>query len=62
MKVRKLIKLLEDDGWTQVRQRGSHRQFRHPVKSGTVTVAGKPGVDMPPGTLNAILKQAGLKE
>jgi len=62
MKVRKLIKLLEDDGWTQVRQRGSHRQFRHPVKPGTVTVAGKPGVDMPPGTLNAILKQAGLKE
>jgi predicted RNA binding protein YcfA (HicA-like mRNA interferase family) len=61
MKVRKLIKLLEDDGWSQVRQRGSHRQFRHPVKSGTVTVAGKPGVDMPTGTLNAILKQAGLK-
>ena len=60
MKVRKLIKLLEDDGWTQVRQRGSHRQFRHPVKSGNVTVAGKPGVDVPPGTLNAHLKQAGL--
>ena len=61
MKVRKLIKLLEEDGWTQVRQRGSHRQFRHPVKLGTVTVAGKPSVDMPPGTLNAIRKQAGLK-
>jgi len=61
MKVRKLIKLLEDDGWSQVRQRGSHRQFSHPLKSGTVTVAGKPGVDMPTGTLNAILKQAGLK-
>jgi predicted RNA binding protein YcfA (HicA-like mRNA interferase family) len=62
MKVGKLIKILEPDGWTQVRQRGSHRQFRHPVKSGTVTVAGKPGVDMPPGTLSAILKQAGLKQ
>jgi len=61
MKVRKLIKLLEEDGWAQVRQTGSHRQFRHPVKLGTVTVAGKPSVDMPPGTLNAILKQAGLK-
>jgi len=62
MKVRKLIKLLEEDGWIQVRQRGSHRQFRHPVKLGTVTVAGKPSVDMPPGILNAILKQAGLKQ
>ena len=62
MKIRKLIKLLEEDGWIQVRQRGSHRQFRHPVKLGTVTVAGKPSVDMPPGTLNAILKQAGLKQ
>jgi len=62
MKVGKLIKLLEKDGWAQVRQRGSHRQFRHPVKSGTVTMAGKPSVDMPPGTLSAILKQAGLKK
>jgi predicted RNA binding protein YcfA (HicA-like mRNA interferase family) len=62
MKVGKLIKLLEKDGWAQVRQRGSHRQFRHPVKSGTVTVAGQPSVDMPPGTLSAISNQAGLKK
>ena len=62
MKVKELIKVLEKDGWHQVRQRGSHRQFRHPVKSGTVTVAGKPNVDMPPGTLNNALKQAGLKK
>lgn len=61
MKVRELIDMLEQDGWREVRMRGSHRQFRHPTKPGTVTVAGKPGVDVPPGTLNAILKQAGLK-
>jgi predicted RNA binding protein YcfA (HicA-like mRNA interferase family) len=42
-------------------QKGSHREFRHPTKNGTVTVAGKPSVDIPPGTLNSILKQAGLK-
>lgn len=61
MKVRELIKFLKVDGWTQVRQRGDHRQFQHPVKPGTVTVAGKPNIDVPPGTLNNILKQAGLK-
>ena len=62
MKVRDLMRMLEKDGWTVVRTRGSHRQFRHPVKPGTVTVSGKLGVDMPRGTLNAIMKQAGLKE
>jgi len=62
MKVRRLIKLLEADGWHQARMRGSHRQFRHSFKPGTVTVAGKPNVDIPPGTLNNMLKQAGLKK
>jgi len=62
MKVKELIKILREDGWYQARQRGSHRQFRHPVKSGTVTVSGKPNVDMPPGTLNDSLKQAGLEK
>lgn len=62
MKVRDVIKLLEEDGWYQVRMRGSHRQFKHAAKKGTVTVAGKPNIDMPPGTLNNILKQAGLKK
>jgi predicted RNA binding protein YcfA (HicA-like mRNA interferase family) len=52
--------LLEKDGWRLDRTRGSHRQFRHPVKPGTVTVAGKPSLDMPPGTLRSILRQAGL--
>ncbi len=60
MKVKEVIKLLEEDGWYIVRTRGSHRQFHHPTKSGTVTVAGKLSVDMPTGTLNSILKQAGL--
>jgi len=61
MKVGELIRLLEDDGWRLARTRGSHRQYRHTTKPGTVTVAGKPSLDIPPGTLNAILKQAGLK-
>ncbi len=62
MKVRDVISLIESDGWVQVRTKGSHRQFRHPTKPGIVTVAGKPGVDVPPGTLNSVLKQAGLKK
>jgi predicted RNA binding protein YcfA (HicA-like mRNA interferase family) len=62
MKVRELLKLLEEDGWYLVRRKGSHRQYKHPAKAGTITVAGKPGVEMPKGTLNAILKQSGLKK
>jgi len=61
MKVKELIELLEADGWILQRTRGNHRQFRHPTKSGTVTVAGKPSIDVPPGTLDSALKQAGLK-
>ena len=61
MKVDEIIKLLESNGWIQVRMKGSHRQFKHPSKAGLVTVAGKPSVDVPPGTLDNILKQAGLK-
>jgi predicted RNA binding protein YcfA (HicA-like mRNA interferase family) len=57
-----LMRLLSDDGWRLVRTKGSHRQFKHQNKPGTVTVAGKPSLDIPPGTLNAILKQAGLKK
>jgi predicted RNA binding protein YcfA (HicA-like mRNA interferase family) len=62
VKVRDVIKLLEDHGWYQSRMKGSHRQFKHPTKKGTVTVAGKPNVEIPPGTLNSIVKQAGLKK
>ncbi len=61
MKVREVIKLLVKDGWYHVRTRGSHRQYNHSSKAGVVTVAGKLSQDVPPGTLNAILKQAGLK-
>jgi predicted RNA binding protein YcfA (HicA-like mRNA interferase family) len=60
MKVRDLIALLESHGWFQARQKGSHRQFQHRSKKGTVTVSGKPNVDIPVGTLHGV-KQAGLK-
>jgi predicted RNA binding protein YcfA (HicA-like mRNA interferase family) len=50
VKVKELIKLIEKDGWEQSRMKGSHRQYRHPVKEGTVTVAGKPSAEIPPGT------------
>ena len=61
MKVRDVIKLLERDGWYLVRTRGSHRQYKHPVKRGLVTVAGKQSDDLAAGTLDSVLKQAGLK-
>jgi predicted RNA binding protein YcfA (HicA-like mRNA interferase family) len=62
MKVSDILTLLRNDGWMLVATRGSHRQFKHPNKSGRVTVAGKPRDDLAPGTLNSVLKQAGLKE
>ena len=62
MKVGDVLRLLHDDGWYLVATRGSHRQFKHPVKPGRVTVAGKPSDDLAPGTLNSILKQSGLKK
>ena len=62
MKVRDLIKQVEQAGWQLQRTRGSHRQYQHPNKAaGTLTIAGHPAQDVPNGTLNAILKQAGLK-
>jgi len=62
VKVREAIRLIEQDGWYLVRTRGSHRHFKHSAKPGLVTIAGKQGVDIPKGTLNSILKQAGLKD
>ena len=59
--VAEAIRLIERDGWRQIAQRGSHRQFKHKDKLGRVTVAGKPSDELAPGTLNSILKQAGLK-
>jgi len=61
MKTGDIIRLLQSHGWYLARTRGSHRQFKHPAKLGTVTVAGKPSVDLPVGTVNSILKQAGLR-
>lgn len=61
MKIREVIKKLEDDSWYIVKTRGSHRQYKHPMKKGRVTVAGKPSDDLAPGTLNSIYKQAGWK-
>jgi predicted RNA binding protein YcfA (HicA-like mRNA interferase family) len=61
MKVADALRLLHEDGWVLVATRGSHRQFKHPIKPGRVTGPGKPGDDLAPGTLNSILKQAGLR-
>ena len=61
MKVRDVLKAIQNDGWYLARTRGSHRQFKHDHKPGLVTVPGKPGDDLAPGTYDSILKQAGLK-
>ncbi|MFZ1829021.1 MAG: type II toxin-antitoxin system HicA family toxin [Candidatus Competibacteraceae bacterium] len=61
MKVSQVIRRLSAEGWFIVIQNGSHRQYKHPIISGRVTVAGKPSDDLAPGTLNSIAKQAGWK-
>ncbi|HEV7299778.1 MAG TPA: type II toxin-antitoxin system HicA family toxin [Tepidisphaeraceae bacterium] len=61
MKVRDVTRLIERDGWRHVRTRGSYRQFNHAERRGVVTVPRKPNDDLAPGTLNSILKQAGIK-
>lgn len=60
-KVKEITSYIESDGWYLVAQKGSHRQFKHPTKKGRVTIPGNPNDDLPPGTANSILKQAGLK-
>jgi predicted RNA binding protein YcfA (HicA-like mRNA interferase family) len=62
MKVRDVIKLVEQDGWRLARTKGSHRQYAHPVKPGLVTVAGHPSMELHPKTYSTILRQAGLKK
>jgi predicted RNA binding protein YcfA (HicA-like mRNA interferase family) len=62
MKIRDIIKLIEADGWYLVVTKGSHRQYKHPSKPGRVTIAGHPGHDLAPGTLNSILKQAQIEK
>lgn len=62
MKIRDVIKRLNTDGWYVDRQKGSHRQFKHPEKSGRVTVAGHPNMDLHPDTLKSIYQQAGWED
>jgi len=62
MKVRDVIRLIEEDGWYLVRTKGSHRQYKHPTKPGLVTIAGHPNDDLAEGTLSSILKQAQLQK
>jgi predicted RNA binding protein YcfA (HicA-like mRNA interferase family) len=61
MKIREVIRMLESDGWILVATKGSHRQYKHPTKRGRVTIPGHFNDDIRAGTLNSILKQAGLK-
>ena len=62
LKVREIIKMIEADGWYLVATKGSHRQYKHHVKSGRITIAGHLADDLAPGTMNSIFKQAQLKE
>ncbi|MEI6576237.1 MAG: type II toxin-antitoxin system HicA family toxin [Bacteroidota bacterium] len=60
MKVKEVIKIIEKNGWIMVAQKGSHRQYKNPDVPGRVTIPGNLNDDIPKGTLNSILKQAGL--
>jgi predicted RNA binding protein YcfA (HicA-like mRNA interferase family) len=62
MRIRDVIKLIEEDGWYLTRTRGSHRQFKHPFKLGLVTIASRPDKELHPMTLKSILKQADIME
>ncbi|HEY2704807.1 MAG TPA: type II toxin-antitoxin system HicA family toxin [Candidatus Dormibacteraeota bacterium] len=62
MKIAEVLELLAGDGWYLARTRGSHRQFRHSTKPGTVTVAGPPADTLHPKTPASILRQAGLRD
>ena len=61
MKIRDVIRLIEADGWYLVVTKGSHRQYKHREKPGRVTIAGHPSDDLAAGTLNSVLKQAGIR-
>lgn len=62
MKVREIIKIIEQDGWFMVRSKGSHRQYKHREEEGLVTIAGNLNDDLAKGTLHSILRQAGSKD
>jgi predicted RNA binding protein YcfA (HicA-like mRNA interferase family) len=61
MKYKEIIKLVEADGWYFVRQRGSHKQYKHSLKRGTVTIAGKANDDVPKEMEKSIFHQAGIQ-
>lgn len=61
LKIKEVIKLIESDGWYVCRQKGSHKQFKHPEKKGIVTISvHRLSDEIAPGTLGSILKQAKL--
>ena len=62
MKVKEIIRRLEEDGWYLARTKGSHRQYKHPIKPGTVTIPGELSKDLAIGTLKSILRQAQLED
>ena len=62
MKVRDIIKLIENDGWYRIKAKGGHRQYKHPVKRGRVTVPGQMNADLDKKTEKSILRQAALDE
>ena len=62
MKVKEIIRIIEKDGWFLVRQKGSHKQYKHKNKKGLVTISGhRQSDDIATGTLNSILKQSQIK-
>jgi predicted RNA binding protein YcfA (HicA-like mRNA interferase family) len=61
MKFREVRRLLHADGWCRVRCEGSHEQWKHPEKPGTVTVAGNDRAEVAPKTLRSIERQAGWR-
>ncbi len=61
MKVLEVIKRIEADGWYLARTTGDHRHFKHPIKPGIVTIAGKLSTDVPIGTLLSIFRQAQIE-
>ena len=61
MKVRDIVKLIEADGWFRVKAKGGHRQYKHAVKRGRVTIPGQMNADLDEKTEKSILRQAGLE-
>jgi predicted RNA binding protein YcfA (HicA-like mRNA interferase family) len=61
VKIKEAIEMIERDGWFMIRSKGSHRQYKHRLKKGLVTIAGHLNDDLAKGTLNSIFRQAGLK-